>query len=140
MKQEIWLRIVVEGPVPNIAMQVQKGKCDLLAPAVSSDGSLVFEFPISVDLSDGRPNFLGPFAQGPKDVRFVYVSSGLQAGQLDTDCSRRAKIPLMSITADQVNEGIAAGKCLETALAGTGRDGLPRCATVKGIEWKVAAK
>ena len=141
MKYEITLRIIVHRPVSGITMQVQRGKNELLPPAVLPEGSLAFEFPIAVDLSGDSPNFLGPYTQGPKTSRFIYVNSGRQAGQFGTDCSRRAKVPLMSISADLVRSaGEKSGSLLETEFEGTGADGLPTCATVKGIEWRLASK
>ena len=102
------------------------------------DGPMVFEFDILVDVSNGRPNFVGPFAQGPKDSRFVYVNSGTYAGQNETCWARRAKISLMQIDKEQILEILNDPTSrLETSFAGTGSDGGPTCASVKGIEWKV---
>ena len=101
-----------------------------------------FEFDVMVDVKDNILNFLGEYAHGPKDARFVYVNSGTYAGQIDTGWARRAKISLMSITKKQVQEAIDnSGYRIETTMPGTsGRDGGPTCATVKGIEWKVVRK
>jgi hypothetical protein len=47
----------------------------------------------------------------------------------------------MSITRGEIEEVIAsATKRLEVSFAGTGRDGGPTCASVKGMEWKVVGK
>ena len=141
MKQEIGLRIRVLRPMAGVVMQVQRGKCELLPPVNESGTELVFEFPISVDTSGALPNFLGPYAQGPKDARFVYVNTGTYAGQADSCWARRAKISLMSVTAEQVGQILTGGGRLETSFPGTGdRDGGPTCASVKGIEWKVVKK
>jgi hypothetical protein len=120
-------------------MKVQKGKDQLLDPEFLSDGSLRFEFPINVDLTSGTPNFLGKFAQGPKDSRFIYVNSGTYAGQQATMWARRAKLSLMAVTGGMVKAAAdAPGGVLETTINGTGKDGGPVCASVKGLEWKVA--
>ena len=140
MKHEIQFRIVVFAPLRGVAMMVQDGKDKLLPPLESSAASLVFEFPINVDMSSGSPNFLGRFAQGPKDVRFVYVNSGKHAGQHDTCWDRRAKLSLMSITSEQIERAIKEGAVIETRFAGVGRDGGPTCASVKGLVWKVVKK
>lgn len=124
-------------PLKGVAMQVQRGKNELLSPAKADDSELVFEFPISVDISAEDPNFLGVYAQGPKDARFIYVNSGTYAGQHHTCWSRRAKLSLMSVTKRQVEEILAKDGRLEVSFDGTGRDGGPTCASVKGIEWKV---
>jgi hypothetical protein len=97
-------------------------------------------FEISVDAEGDALNFLGKFAQGPKDSRFVYVNSGTYAGQHPTAWARRAKLSLMSITKEQIQSAIDGGSFLETTMPGVGRDGGPTCASVKGIEWRVVAK
>ena len=140
MKHEILFRIVVTAPLNGVAMMVQDGKDKLLPPLESSPDFLVFEFPINVDMSSGLPNFLGRFAQGPKDVRFVYVNSGKHAGQHDTCWDRRAKLSLMSITREQVERAVKEGSVIETRFPGVGRDGGPTCASVRGPEWKVVKK
>ncbi len=141
MKREIPIRIRVLRPLAGVTMQVQRGKDELLPPAVRSADALVFEFEITVDLSSGTPNFLGEYAQGPKDVRFIYVNSGTYAGQSKILWSRRAKISLMSITREQIETLLSKpGMILQTEFEGVGRDGGPTCASVKGIEWKVKDK
>ena len=138
MKQPIRMRINVMRPPLGVVMKVQRGHDELLPPIVTSGDSIAFEFDILVDVSDGRPNFLGPFAQGPKDSRFVYVNSGTYAGQNETCWARRAKISLMQIDKEQILEILNDPTSrLETSFAGTGSDGGPTCASVKGIEWKV---
>ena len=121
-------------------MTVQDGKDKLLPPKESSAAALVFEFPITVDLSSGSPNFLGRFAQGPKDSRFVYVNSGSYAGVSHSFWSRRAKVSLMSITQEKVEKALGDNVVIETSFPGVGKDGGPTCASVKGIEWKVGSR
>ena len=140
MKHELLFRIIVNDPLKGVAMMVQDGKDKLLPPLESSDDSLVFEFTINVDLSSGSPNFLGRFAQGPKDARFVYVNSGTYAGNSHSCWGRRAKLSLMSISRGQIEKAVAGNAVLETSFPGVGRDGGPTCASVKGIEWKVVKK
>src|SRR6266478_480035 len=84
MKHELAIRIKVLNPLAGAAMKVQRGKDELLAPTNVSTDSLIFDFEISVDLGTPIPNFLGKYAQGPKDARFIYVNSGRYAGQEDT--------------------------------------------------------
>ncbi len=140
MKHEILLRINVLAPLNGVAMMVQDGKDKLLPPIESSSAAHVFEFPISVDLGSSSPNFLGRFAQGPKDARFVYVNSGTYAGHSHSFWGRQAKVSLMSITLDQIEKAVARNAVIETSFPGVGRDGGPTCASVKGIEWKVVSR
>lgn len=139
MKHDLRVRIIVSDPPARVWMKVQKGKDELLDPEVLRDGSLRFEFLINVDLTSGKPNFLGRFAHGPKDARFIYVNSGTYAGQHGTNWARRAKLSLMAVTAVMVNATVGLpSRILETTIKGTGKDGGPVCASVKGLEWKVA--
>ncbi|MBX7105387.1 MAG: hypothetical protein K1X57_14985 [Gemmataceae bacterium] len=88
--------------------------------------------------SDGRPNFLGPFAQGPKNFRFIYIDIGKLAGQADSQWDRRIKVPLTGITWEMIEKASSDLKLvLEAELPGTGKDGGPSCATVGPIGgWK----
>jgi len=122
-------------------MRVQRGKDELLDPTLTRSDSIAFEFDLMVDINGDQPNFLGKYAQGAKDARFVYVNSGTYAGQHATCWSRRAKLSLMTITAKQLMEVVNdPDRCFETVMPGVGRDGGPTCASVKGIEWKLVKR
>ena len=141
MKQQIGIRIRVLGPLKGVAMDVQRGRFELLPPVQKTASELVFEFDIDVDLSSGSPNFLGVYAQGPKDARFIYVNSGTYAGDPGSAFGRRAKLSLMNITKKQIEGALASQSArLETSFPGIGRDGGPTCASVKGLVWEVVAK
>jgi hypothetical protein len=133
--QNVSLRIIVENPPVRFA--VQRGKDELLEANSATAKQLVFEFSVRArdDRSDG-PNFLGPFAQGPAGGRFVYVNSGTSAGELASQWTRRAKIPLGGITWSMIKKG----SVIEARIEGTARDGGPACATVPllGGGWKIA--
>ena len=108
-------------------------------PSENSVERLVFDFELTADLSDVVPNFLGPFSQGPKDARFVYINSGTAAGQMDSRWSRRAKISLMRITRVEIESVLQKPvSWIEARLPGIGRDGGPVCASVKGVKWRTA--
>lgn len=141
MKHDVPIRIKVTDPPAGVAMQVQRGRSELSPPVTAAGNLLTFELTAKVDTSAVQPNFLGEFAQGPKDARFIYVNSGTYAGQSGTCWSRRAKISLMTVTRAQIDDVLTNPEyLLETSFPGTGRDGGPTCATVKGIEWKVARR
>ena len=140
MKHQIPVRIIVQRPLPGVSMLVQRGKDELLPPSAKSAEQLVFDFELTVDMTESRPNFLGKYAQGPRDARFVYVNSGTYADQ-HSMWGRRAKILLMNVTGEQIQTVVTkAGMILQTEFEGVGRDGGPTCASVKGIEWTVASK
>ncbi|MFL6373147.1 MAG: DUF5990 family protein [Pyrinomonadaceae bacterium] len=141
MRQQVGIRIRVLMPPEGVAMQVQRGKYELLPAVSSSEKELVFEFQIEVDLTAAEPNFLGKYAQGPKDARFVYVNSGAYAGDATSGSGRRAKLSLMSITKVQIEQALASRWAkLETSFNGTARDGGATCASVKGLEWRVVGE
>lgn len=139
-KHEIKLRVNVNRPLPGVAMHVQEGKDALLSPCEITDTSISFEFPVMVDISSGTPNFLGAFAQGPKNARFIYVNSGTYAGQAGSSWGRRAKISLMKITSEQIQKVLKSpGSRLEVSIDGVGKDGGPVCASVPSAAdgWRI---
>ena len=136
MEPEITLRIVLEAPPPGVDFGIQKGRGSLfevIQKQRSKGPDLSFEFSVGVRNADGSgtPDFSGPIVQGPRGGRFVYVDIGTVAGQLDTPWSRRLKVPLTGITADQIRRATSGGSALETRVPGTGKDGGPSCASVK---------
>jgi hypothetical protein len=138
MKYDIPFRIRVTKPLAGVVMKVQRGSDEFLEPTSVSDDGISFEFPVTADISGAEPNFLGKYAQGPKNSRFLYVNSGRQAGQAGTCWDRRAKLSLMEISKTQVESAIATpGARIETTFPGIGRDGGPTCASVKGLVWEV---
>lgn len=64
--------------------------------------------------------------QGTAGDKFVYIDIGQYAGQKNTECARRLKVPLAPITVQMANTG----KVLEAVIPGTGKDGTPTCAYV----------
>lgn len=133
---EINFRIILESPTSGVDFGLQKGggnTYETVQKKHSNGDDLTFEFPLRVKLVEGEtPNFLGHFAQGKRDERFVYIDIGKCAGQIFSQWSRRLKVPLKGITNEMIGE-VERGKTLilETKVPGTGRDGGPNCATVK---------
>lgn len=140
MKHDIPVRVTVKQPLQGVVMKVQRGKDELLDPIIKTPDELVFEFEVTVDLSEYTPNFLGKYSQGPKDARFIYVNSGTYARQHPAAWGRRAKLSLMSVMRKQIEDILANKSILSCEFDGVGRDGGPTCATVKGVEWKVVER
>ena len=142
MEREVSLRIVVERPPAGVFFALQKGSgnnYETVQTVESKSADLHFEFEVRVrEGKDGRPNFLGPFVQGPTHERFVYLDIGTCAGQTNTPWSRRLKIPLRGITWELIAQAEkSSSAALEARVAGTGKDGGPNCATVKPFAgWK----
>jgi hypothetical protein len=133
-KTELALRIVVDQPIPGVALALQRGsgtKFDLVGPVRVSAEALVFDLDITVDgvIAAGGPRLLGRFVQGPPTARFVYINVGASAGQIGSPWQRRVKVPLGAITRQAI-EALSPGERLTAHIASKGRDGSPACATV----------
>jgi hypothetical protein len=132
MNNDLTLRIILERPPAGVDFGLQQGRgSDYETVQVQRSGGADLIFECSVILKPG-PDFSGPFVQGPKGGRFLYLDIGTLAGQRDSCWTRRLKIPLTGIG----GEGV-----FETRVPGTGRDGGPSCATVKPFSgWKLRRK
>ena len=135
VSESLKLRIILKSPPGGVDFGLQSGhghEYEVVSRKRSGTGDLRFE--LSVGVKDGATlDFTGPFVQGKKGARFFYINIGTSAGQIDSIWSRRLKIPLTGIS----KRAAAAGGVLETAIAGTGKDGGPACATPKDFTgWK----
>lgn len=101
----------------------------------------VFDLSVEVVERDGARDFRGPFAQGKRGDRFLYLTWGT----LDVDgrfsMFRRAKIRFAEIPAAEFAHALAAGTALVGTLTLTGDRGGPRCAAVRPptIRWAVSS-
>jgi hypothetical protein len=130
---EIRMRLVVEAPVPGVPHSLQDKKNHPVDIKTSRGGEpLAFDFPIR--LGPG-PKFYGEQvrSEGP-ERRFVYIAVGTQAGDCSSPWSRRMKIDIHDIP-QALLDGALAGARLTGAVAGTGKDGTPACATVPVQGW-----
>ena len=97
--------------------------------SAQSDGSLRFECDLRVRRApDDPPNFLGAFAHGTPDDRFLYLT-WKKKGQI----MRRIKIKLATITWVQVEQASQSGR-LEASVDGRGAASVP----LLGDGWQVA--
>jgi hypothetical protein len=135
-EMSVWLRVVLAAPPVGVDFGIQEGKGNdykTILKQRSNVSALTFEFMMTVknNKADGKPNFVGPIAQGPSTARFVYIDIGRLAGQAGSVWERRIKVPLEGITSEMIQKAISDPKLLiETQLPGTGKDGGPSCATV----------
>lgn len=144
MNDELRLRIVLTDPPAGIDYALQSGsgsKYENAGKQVSGPGGLVFNFSVKLKPDkDEQIDFAGPFVQGGKGERFIYIGIGTYAGNAGSVWARRLKVPLRGISFAIARE-IITDKTLvfESLIAGTGRDGGPTCATVKPFAgWRVA--
>jgi hypothetical protein len=132
---ELSIRLVVERPVPGLAIALQRGrsaKAELVLPASRSAEAVAFDLEVTVDgrLPNGRPRLLGPYVQGPPEARFVYLAVGKYAGQADSQWSGRVKVPLNGLGWDEI-EAIPSGGRLVARIAGQSPKGGPALASVR---------
>ncbi len=121
---DLTLRIILAEPPPGVVFSKQDAKSRPVDPVRAETGDLSFDIPITLaPTPDGlRPG--GGFVRNDARGRFVYVASGRQAGDCQTEWSRRIKVYLHDLPAAE------AGAVLEARIAGRDRDGGPACATV----------
>jgi hypothetical protein len=134
--RQITLRLTIGDPVPGVAYSLQNKKSEPVGMVVAGDGPLSFDVPVSVVPG---PRFLGEFVrnEGPTR-RFVYIAIGGQAGDSSSVWSRRAKIDIHDLPAEQLEKALAGG-VIEAHLPGRAKDGGPACATLRPLgSWKVA--
>jgi len=141
MFNDLFLRIIIQNPPPGVVYGLQKGSgsdYETIQKQTSNSDDLIFEFTVHAkEGKGGNLVFLGPFAQGNPQDRFIYIDIGTCAGQTDAIWSRRLKIPLFVITKELI-EQLTDGKALTTKVPGRGKDGSPSCATVKPFDgWKI---
>jgi hypothetical protein len=131
---ELQIRIVVEDPVPGLAMALQRGraaKAELVPPSSRLVEAVTFDLEVTVDghLPDGRPRLLGPYVQGPPEARFFYLSVGKYAGQVDSEWGGRVKVPLGGLGWDEIGT-LPSGDHLVARIAGRSPKGGPALASV----------
>lgn len=136
------LRIIVEDPLPGVALAVQQGQSGIILPSNTTESQVTFDLAVRVGKpqANGQPTFLGHFTQGPPATRFIYITVGQRAGQPSSPWDRRAKVPLAGISKALIAEARSSpGQCLVVRIPGRGKDGSPTCASVKlpPDAWKV---
>jgi len=129
------IRIVVEHPLPGLAIALQRGqaaKAELVPPSTRSVEAVAFDLAVTVDgsLPDGRPRLLGPNVQGPPAARFVYLCIGKYAGQADSEWAGRVKVPLTGLGWDEIEKRSSGGR-LVARIAGRSPKGGPALASLR---------
>jgi hypothetical protein len=107
--------------------------------ADAGQASFLLDFRVG-SKKDGSPNFLGPFAQGPVDDRFFYISWGVGAAPGKTRMFRRLKVRLGHIAWPPIRRAAKSGEPLEVTLRLTDAKGAPLCGSAKGehVVWTKA--
>jgi len=107
-------------------------------PGDAAEATFQASLRVTRNPKDGTPNFLGKFAHGTLDKRFIYLCWGERRGD-DWDGFRRAKIHLSHLDWPSIETAVAALRPIEAFLAMTDDKGGPLCASVRAdkIEWKL---
>jgi len=143
---ECTFQIRLEKPPVGIDFGLQKGhgnSYETIQKQRSANGDLYFDFSAKLkETPNAEPDFLGPFVQGPKGGRFVYIGIGTYAGEANSPWGRRLKIPLTGINSAMIGKLNKDSLLIfVTTVPGTGKDGGPNCATVKPFAgWQVSKK
>lgn len=133
--QIVMMRLNVVDPPVGVMFALQEGKSSLFEPLKSDGTPLAFDFTLKVaDLNSAPIRLTGPFAQGPAAARFVYLCSGVRAGQIGSCWDRRAKVPLSGLIAELVIEAMERSETVVGTISGIAKDGGPACASVKLLD------
>jgi hypothetical protein len=123
------------GGYENIHVGVQRKAepADLVAGDATE---AAWELPI--DVVDG--DFRGPYVQGRRGDRFVYLTWGTVDAGGGFTMFRRAKLMLAAVDPAVLSAAAEPGQALVANLSLTGADGSPRCASVRppAISWTAA--
>ena len=99
-------------------------------------------FDLTVDLvgDDQGTDFRGPFVQGRRGERFIYLTWGELAPDGTFEMFRRAKLHLSALPDQDLAHAAATGATIEATLALTDARGGPVCAAVRPpqVEWRLA--
>ncbi len=144
MEQQVQMQIVIDKPLPGVRYALQKGggaNAVTVQTQVSADVSLLFTFDVKVKMTNEAADFFGPYVQGSKGQRFVYIGIGTYAGDINSVWSRRLKVPLSGLSIGMINEMVVNPLLvLQATVPGRAADGSPTCATVKNFAgWQVVA-
>ena len=135
-KRAVGMRLLRDDPAPpsggaSAPFGLQEKDATLQPPVRRADGMHVFDFELMVaEGPDRKPTFTGPFACGPREQRFVYLSWP----QLD-GCGyvNRIKLRLTDLEWPLLEKAIARGVPLEADASGRKAGG----GTIP-VEWRLA--
>lgn len=119
-------------PAPNEPVQfgLQDKNGSLTPGTPQPDGSLRFECNLQVTLKGDTPNFLGAFAHGTSQDRFLYLTwKNTHSSQI----IQRIKVKLVSITAAQVEAALQSSKSLCASVSASRTGSVP----LLGDGWQV---
>ncbi|HEX8833288.1 MAG TPA: DUF5990 family protein [Abditibacteriaceae bacterium] len=124
-----------------VRLGVQKGREVINdVPADTSEAEFEITLRVEPNAATGEPNFLGPFAFGTPQQRFLYLCWGQRQGD-EWDGFRRAKIQLGHLTWRTIEHALTNRKPIEVSVTATDDRGGPVCGTLHEpfVLWEVTA-
>jgi hypothetical protein len=125
--------------IAGLRLGIQKEK-EVIEDVPANVKNVSFLCPLRVEKNakTGAPNFLGPYAQGKPEERFIYLCWGDRDNELWAGCGR-AKVHLKHLDWKTIENAISTGEPIEAVIKMTDKKGGPLCATVREehIEWRV---
>ena len=102
----------------------------------AKEADFLFDLRVERNAKTGKPNFLGPYAHGKPDERFLYLSWGVRNGP-HFEMFRRAKIHLSHLDWATIEQAMRRKRPIKAVVRLTDKKGGPLCASVKGehVEW-----
>ncbi|MEO6568713.1 MAG: DUF5990 family protein [Opitutaceae bacterium] len=121
-----------------IYLAIQNGR-EVVNITPAKLGRAIFKPEFRLAEANGAPNFLGPYAQGPRDERFFYLSWGKGGTAADFQMFRRLKVHLSHLQWKQIVSAAERGVPLRVTIDATDRCGGPLCASAwpdnPAVEW-----
>jgi hypothetical protein len=123
-----------------IYLGIQNGReVEGIVPAAA--GKAVFNPEFRLGEVDASPNFLGPFAQGPRDERFFYLSWGTGKTGATFQMFRRLKVHLSHVTLKHIESAARRKKPLRVTIDMMDRCGMALCASARhdhpAVSWEL---
>ena len=129
-----------EADVPvkdPVYLGIQRGK-EVIEEASADGARATFapEFEV-VRTAQGRPDFRGPYAQGPRGGRFFYLSWGVKPPGKPFAMFRRLKVGLSHLRWKDIEAFVSSGRPKTVTLKLTDAKGGPLCATppAEYVDW-----
>lgn len=113
-----------------VRLGIQKGQ-EVVEDVAADVESVTFTVTLRVanNPKNGQPNFLGAYAHGTPNDRFIYLSWGERKDGA-WDMFRRAKVRLRQLTGERLEQSIKTGEPIELSVAMTDAKGGPACGTL----------
>jgi hypothetical protein len=123
----------------SIHVGVQR-KAEVVGLVPGDAGQAFFDLTMDVVTDETGLDFRGPFVQGKRGERFLYLSWGQLAPDGAFEMFRRAKLYLSALPEPVVTGAVRAGSGIEAVLDLTDERGRPLCAAVRPprVRWRVS--